>query len=279
MEAKDAVTAKLSGGLGNQLFIFAAGYATAKKLGVPLIIDKSDFSRPGESRKYELGFLEDLTYKVVDRVKTNPAQRVYDRLNSNKIFREASPIQFDPRFDEIRPGTTLLGYFQSFRYFDSVKEDIITRLVSQGTNVEVKDSISLHLRRGDYLQIETQNFHGLSTARYASRALETIRSITGHLPAYVYSDNLEIVRHELEQYSLIDLTFVNQDKLTDIESLVQMSQSQHMVMSNSSFSWWAAFLMHCRSGESVVIAPRPWFSDDSSASDLLLPDWITLDKR
>jgi len=63
-----------------------------------------------------------------------------------------------------------------------------------------------------------------------------------------------------------------------LTSMQQLAAGEHMIMSNSSFSWWAAWMMDRGTG-GYVIAPRPWFGDDTAASDLLLPNWITLDAR
>ena len=58
-----------------------------------------------------------------------------------------------------------------------------------------------------------------------------------------------------------------------------MSLSQGLIMSNSSFSWWAGWLMRQRDQSARVIAPRPWFATGESAADLLYEDWITIGAR
>lgn len=279
MNHKDAITAKLSGGLGNQLFIFSAGLAAAKRLDVPLIIDKSNFSVQGESRSYKLQFLESFATQVVDTPKNNLLKNAFRKRLSNKIFTEENPIKFDSRFESITPGTQLEGYFQSYRYFESVEDLILNTLTSQNVSLVSNNTIALHLRRGDYLQEKTANFHGITSAKYAANAIDLVRSISGNIPVSVFSDDLPLAKSELEEYFSKNLIYVQQDGLSDLESLLQMSRAEHMIMSNSSFSWWAAFIMSKRNSMSVVVAPRPWFSDDSSAADLLLPHWISLDKR
>ena len=279
MSNKDAITAKLSGGLGNQLFIFSAGLAAAKRLDVPLIIDKSNFSIHGESRSYQLQFLENFAEEVIDTPKNNPLKNAFTRRFTNKIFTEENPIKFDSRFESITPGTQLEGYFQSYRYFESVEELILNTLTSQNVPWVSNNTIALHLRRGDYLQVKTANFHGITSAKYAVNAIELVRSISGNNPVSVFSDDLPQAKIELQEYFSKELIYVQQDGQSDLESLLQMSLSEHMIMSNSSFSWWAAFIMNKRNSKSVIVAPRPWFSDDSSAADLLLPHWISLDKR
>lgn len=279
MSNQDSITAKLSGGLGNQLFIFAAGLSASTRLNVPLIIDKSNYSKPGESRKYELGFLEDLASEVVDFPVENLINRAFKRVFDNKIFREQNPIKYDPGFESVTPGTTLEGYFQSYKYFENVKDQILERLQTRNKSQNSENSIGIHLRRGDYLQASTAQFHGITSAKYAFNALKLINKIVGDFPVAVYSDDLDLAQKELAEFKTSHFEYIDQTNLTDLESLLQMAQSSHFIMSNSSFSWWAAFIMSSRDAGSTVIAPRPWFADDSSASDLLLPQWLSLDKR
>lgn len=281
---QDSITVKLTGGLGNQLFIFAAGLASATRLNVPLILDKSFYEVPGEKRTFQLGFLEDLY--TFSPVLNKPSAALFAKIkhrSSGKIFREQNAVIFDEKFLDVTPGTRLEGYFQSPKYFENIKNLLIERIVTAGNAGAVSNSIALHLRRGDYLNPGTMQFHGITTSEYALRAIDLISRIENGKPVLVYSDDQETVKKELSisansrrknQYSFID-----QRGLSDIQSLVQMSRSSHMVMSNSSFSWWAAFILSERNKEGIVVSPRPWFADGSSAADLLLPHWLTLDAR
>lgn len=281
---KDAITVKLTGGLGNQLFIFAAGLASATRLEVPLVVDKSFYEVPGEKRTFQLDFLEDL-YTLSSLSEKTPAS-LFSSINyrpRGKVFRERNAVVFDKDFLNVTPGTRLEGYFQSPRYFENIKELLLGRIVSAGKAGAITNSIALHLRRGDYLNPGTMQFHGVSSSSYALRAIDVISRSEGDKPVLVYSDDLDTVKKELNfssNFQRMDkYSFITQDGLSDIQSLVQMSRSSHMVMSNSSFSWWAAYIISERNPESIIVSPRPWFADGSSAADLLLPHWLTLDAR
>jgi hypothetical protein len=94
----------------------------------------------------------------------------------------------------------------------------------------------------------------------------------------VFSDSIDYVRHEFINLGPRFEYVENSDAGQPLKDLFRMGGSTSMIMSNSSFSWWAAFLVQNFSG-GPVIAPRPWFRSGESAADLLLNDWITLDGR
>lgn len=281
----DAIVADLSGGLGNQLFIFAAAYAQAQRLDCRLVLDASRYSNPAEPRRYELDFLEDLADETLHvpagnapsrlRIPTRLRTRLRHRATyTPNVFEETSAVAFDRAIDKITPGTTLVGYFQSSHYFDSVADLLFERLY---VILRRPAPVTLHLRRGDYLKAPVTKFHGVTSVDYARRAVALLNALGVSGPIAVFSDEANRVAQELDGFPA-DLTFPDQTGMGALASLQQLAAGEHMVMSNSSFSWWAAWIMDRRTG-GYIIAPRPWFRDDTAASDLLLPNWITLDAR
>ena len=271
----DAIVVDLKGGLGNQLFIFAAGYAQAQRLGCRLVIDASRYSNPDPPHKYGLGFLEDLadeTLRLPPKRRRPPFIRRRKAGHTQYVFEENSAVAYDPTIEKIIPGTTLFGYFQSWQYFDGVADLLFKRL---SAGVGSLAPITLHLRRGDYLNALTAKVHGLATADYARRAIALLNALGVGGSVAVFSDEQDRVARELDGFPA-NLIFPDQRGMSALASLQQLASGEHMIMSNSSFSWWAAWMMDRRTG-GYVIAPRPWFADDTAASDLLLPNWITLD--
>lgn len=271
----DAIVADLKGGLGNQLFIFAAAYAQAQRLGCRLVIDASRYSNPDQPHKYGLDFLEDLadeTLRFLPRRRIPLSIRRQRAAHTQYVFKENSTVRYEPSIETITPGTTLVGYFQSWHYFDGVADLLFKRLSS---SIGKLAPITLHLRRGDYLNASTAKVHGLATADYARRAITLLNALGVVGSVAVFSDEQDRVARELDGFPA-NLIFPDQRGMGALASLQQLASSEHMIMSNSSFSWWAAWMMNRRTG-GYIIAPRPWFADDTAASDLLLPNWITLD--
>ncbi len=271
----DAIVADLRGGLGNQLFIFAAGYTQAQRLGCRLVIDASRYSNPDQPHKYGLDFLEDLADETL-RFPTSRRRPLSTRrrraAHTQYLFEENSVVRYEPSIETITPGTTLIGYFQSWHYFDGVADLLFKRLSS---NIGKLAPITLHLRRGDYLNAKNAKVHGIATADYARRAITLLNSLGVVGSVAVFSDEQDRVARELDGFPA-NLVFPDQRGMSALASLQQLASGEHMIMSNSSFSWWAAWMMDRRTG-GYIVAPRPWFADDTAASDLLLPNWITLD--
>lgn len=281
---KKEITVRLQGGLGNQLFILTAGLAQARRLGCALSIDTSLFVA-GKSWPIEATQLrfEGLQLRESGRSQNPRLIGVFDRL-APSVFEEKS-FSFDPRIFEVQPGTTLAGYFQSEKYFSSVKEEVfkaIDSLVFDGIDLEalnmLKDVeyISLHVRRGDYVSNpEALEVHGLAGKRYFQQAVEVIRKQTGIYKVVVFSDDIPAAKSELQNIEGLDFYAVP-GELSNFATLKIFSLGQGFIISNSTFSWWGAWVGQMRSMVRPVIAPRPWFTTNMPTQDLIPDNWLTL---
>lgn len=300
-DISDGVCAYLQGGFGNQLFILAAAWEQADRLGCPLYVDTSRFlagdplERAKETpRSYELAAIghpgiligEDSPWYRNSPRRPAPIRVPFRGAHRLSVFRQPT-LGYHPEVDDVKPGTTLLGYFQSWRYFDRVSDSLAAALGSADlTEAErrgiaaagAEPSITAHVRRGDYLTPAAALHHGIAGADYFRRGLSLLRELRPSLPVRVYSDSPDIVRAELaglERLEFVDDT----DSLGSLATVLAMSSGVAFAMSNSSFSWWAAWLMSRRDANAPVVAPRPWQADGQSGHDQLLPDWLTLDAR
>ncbi len=298
-DISDGITAYLQGGLGNQLFIYAAALAQARRLHCPLYVDISHYLArdPLEfhketPREYELGALN-LPGIVVGLdspwLRNSPRRPGAIRRwgsNSRKlhVYRQQG-FGYSERVDAVVPGTTLYGYFQAHKYFSIVNDELHRHLLAAPlTNVEIDTlrylggsrGINAHARRGDYVQANVREFHGMTTTRYFTDAF----SVLGHLiqpeSIRIFSDSPDYVKAEFA--AINDLEFIDDSQLSSFGALRALATGDAIVMSNSSFSWWAAWLMSQERARPVV-APRPWQANGESALDLILPTWLTLDAR
>ena len=297
---RDGITAYVAGGLGNQLFILAAAWEQAARLDCPLYVDASSY-RVNKLYPYGLDVLDIPAVRLTPdtspwrTVRIPPGRYLpVPRRRPGRIYLERSIQHYSEKINEVRPGTTLLGYFHSPRYFAGIRDNLLASLwgVPRTTDEEriiadfrARPAITLHLRRGDYLSAPADKIY-LATVDYARRAIDLLRRAGVDQPVRVFTDSVDLVRAELGNGG-DKLEFVEKDApLGTIATLQAMAAGTAMIMSNSSFSWWAAALMRSRrTGDdpggraSLVVAPRPWTASGESRADMLEPDWITLDAR
>lgn len=297
VKISDGICGYVAGGLGNQLFMLAAAWEQAHRLNVPLYLDTSHYRVRG-TREFELtdfispaqdlGAQSPWTSIRVSKERVLPAPK---RLNpfTQSVFFEKNVTIYDEKINQVKPGTTLLGYFQSPLYFENVATLMATGInLFPATSAErdliasMEDDprITLHLRRGDYL-LPSSNEQFVASVSYAERALRVLEAMGVDQRIRVFSDSPELVKKELEHWDA-DIEIVeNTSALSTISTIKAMSAGTSFIMSNSSFSWWAAWLMNqkANSAHNPVIAPRPWVGSGVARVDMLLKNWLTLDAR
>lgn len=279
------IVAELQGGLGNQLFILGAGMSTAEKFSCGLELDARSLSNPNERSIAIEPVLELLTNQVALITGVRPLPERIKRLlsiklKSSKYFIERD-FGYDPRFNSISQKQVLSGYFQSPKYLsESVKQRLFYALeqVRIANEVDLSTSIHIHIRRGDYLSTSASSIHGLASMDYFERSIQLVQNELPNATFKVFTDSPELLtQQQLTRWNATLET--GQTSQTPLESLIEMGAGAGLIMSNSSFSWWAAWMMAQRNSASPIIAPRPWMANGDSAHELLLPDWITLGSR
>lgn len=283
------------GGLGNQLFIYCAGRALANRTGGRLLVDPSAF-RPGQRRLFELDSF-DSDFDEVHGLFGHRSKilRILNRassLTASSIFAaQDKPLRLDKSFNysEIRVGARrtvfLKGYLQSWKYFADFAGEFreqITRISSPSRWFEeqsaiigkLDNSFALHVRRGDY---ETNPYMGVTPDSYYSRAIEIATNQSGEAPIFLFSDSKTLLDDPnfLGRWRERIVVVSSPGSSRPIETLNLIAQCHHVVMSNSSFSWWGAWLG--TNAERTVIYPRPWLQGAYvDERDLALPNWISL---
>ena len=295
----------LIGGLGNQMFQYAAGKALAERHGVDLALDLSGF-RNYPLRSFLLDRLcvpeADLAIVSEDGrpagnfVRSRWMQRI-DRVlaraglpqlaSAADRYREPH-FHYDPAFETLGPQAALFGYFQSERYFSSIADALrgwfSPREPFGATAAEVRDRIgasklpvSVHVRRGDYLNPGTAEFHGILGEPYYRRAIGRIEDALGEeADLFVFSDDPAAAEQALNFVPRSRLNHAGGDPQRPWDDMALMAHCRHHVIANSSFSWWGAWLN--RSPDKHVVAPREWFAPAQltklDMADLYPPGWI-----
>ena len=132
--------------------------------------------------------------------------------------------------------------------------------------INKSNSVSLHVRRGDYLNLKNI---GVLDVDYYIKAVEYIRKNVEKPTFYIFSDDLEWCKNSLG--FLDDCIYVDWTQ-TEIDDLKLMSFCRHNIIANSSFSWWGAWLN--QNPKKTVIAPKGWLLNDPDSSNVILSDWV-----
>ena len=295
------ITVSVLGGLGNQLFQYAAGKALAERHGVELALDLTEFNN---SRYTQRPFLLDrlrvpeagrwaegegifVRAKWRRRVARALQRAGLPKLGSSREHYEPH-FHYDPAFAALGPDTMLFGFFQSERYFieiaDKLRDWFSPRESLSGAADEMLARIqtsqlpvSVHVRRCDYLNPGTAEIHGIVAEPYYREALGRLQSAIGaEAELFVFSDDPGAAEQVLNFVPRSRLVHVRGDPNRPWEDMVLMARCRHHVTANSSFSWWGAWLN--RAPDKIVVAPRAWFVQNQrnkrNTCDLCPPAWL-----
>lgn len=291
------IISKVFGGLGNQMFQYVAGRALSARLGTGLQVDVRSHGKEGASHNgYELARVfcidpAEATDESVNRMlgwrSHRNVQRVLRKVKLAGGNYVAEPhFHHWPGFDELTDGCYLDGYWQSYRYFETVeslvRNDLRFRLPLEHENMRVAQlidaepaSASIHVRRGDYVSNKSaSSHHGTCDMAYYGAALEHLgRAARSSLRVFVFSDDIDWVKANLPLPS--NAVYVGHNHGRDSHFDMQlMSRCRHNILANSSFSWWAAWLNQF--DDQVVVAPKRWFLADYDTTTLTPSSWIRL---
>jgi len=285
------VIAKIIGGLGNQMFQYAAGRSLALANGCRLKLDISGFDTYAIHNGYELGLFnikaEIASAEEVARiVGRSPRLARFLRkragLGKKSYYLERN-FSFDPWFFNRTPPVYLDGYWQSWKYFEpcasQIREELTFSRPLVGKNavaakrIAEVNAVSIHVRRGDYVANRATNtVHGFVGVDYYKEAIRRIYDTVSVPLFFVFSDDLAWARGNLGFGD--DAIFIDHNTgASSYEDMRLMSLCRHHIIANSSFSWWAAWLGH-HAGK-LVFYPGDWFAtDDKDISSLCPPEWI-----
>ncbi len=198
------------------------------------------------------------------------------------IYREREDFAFDEAVPASRPPVFLVGYWQNERYFadhtDALRRDFTLRAALsekarhfQQQITERQPSVSLHVRRGDYVRntAEARRRLDVCGVDYYRRALDFLNSKVPVASTFVFSDEIAWVKDNLKIENAVYV-----DGCADFEELFLMSCCRHNIIANSTFSWWGAWLN--ADNNKVVIAPKQWVNGDTSGRTPVPAGWVRL---
>lgn len=276
------IITKISGGFGNQLFMYACGYAAAQRLDTGLILDTS-FMDTDNLRSYELDKLN-IKYDKhfsTEWLKLYPLKVLYRKiirgtmLSHYTMFKEKETYHFDPEYLNIKNNTYLYGYWQTEKYFKNCRKDLIQMFtpryeLSSGCKKYINkanccNSVAVHVRRGDYVKI------GICLDKsYYFHAFEYLEQRMKNITYFVFSDDMEYV-HQMFKNAQREIVYVQYTSANPtLDDFFIMKACKHIIMANSSFSWWAAWLNN--NPDKQVLYPKTSWAD----SDFYPKEWTMI---
>jgi len=286
------IVLQAQGGLGNQLFQYAAARRLALQSQCALVVDHHwfDHPRPGETpRALELN-----RYQVVMRLGT-PLELLRWAPLRSRWGRYLKPLLPMTLLREQGHGVNhkvlsasgncyLSGFWQSEAYFADVRTQLLTELTPIATpgpedlaminRMQEGTPISVHVRRGDYVSLASASaYHGLCTLEYYRKAIAYMAERVQSPTLFIFSDDPDWTKAHLK--SPFPTHYVDHNPPEKaFQDLRLMSLCRHHILANSSFSWWGAWLS--RSADGLVIAPERWYAVDRPTPDLIPSRWIRM---
>jgi hypothetical protein len=284
------IYSRIRGGLGNQLFQYCVARTLADRLGTSLGLDIRDFN---QNSPYLMGLNN---FNI--RAEFNPTGMIKHKNDGymkylidiafgkqKNIFKETS-LNFNEKFLCLQNNSYLKGYWQTEKYFRDNKKNILNDLkiinLQSNQNKKISEkiakttSVSLHIRRGDYVTNTAYNVaHGTCSLTYYKNAVDhLINNIGKNFTVFAFSDDPEWVSSNLKlpvKICVID----NNSSDYNYEDLRLMSECNHNIIANSSFSWWGAWLN--TNHNKTVIAPTTWYADQSLKNNDIIPgNWTKI---
>jgi Glycosyl transferase family 11 len=269
---KAKIIVRISGGLGNQLFTYAAARRLSLVNNAELVIDdETGFLRDIHQRSYGLDVFSISARKATDREKLKPFGRIRRRILRTQakripfiqrayIYQEE--LDFDSRLLQLQPqGTVYMeGYWQSENYFvdvaNTIRSDLRLSSALNAPNLDTEAAIrnccaiALHVRWFNPPGTTGQN----APSDYYRRAVAFFESRIRQPHYFVFSDNAEATRKHLP-LPVRNATYVNHNDpdSSPYADLWLMSQCDHFIIANSTFSWWGAWL--AANPHKIIVAP------------------------
>lgn len=290
----NCITIQLSGGLGNQMFQYATALSLALDKNAQLDVDSSWFilQKATTKRDYELSIFN-IGINLDKDHSENGFRSIIERVRKKLFLKPEShqlSVVHEPYFNywsDINNGILpfkLIGYWQSEKYFAHNKDRILDVFsfpeITEEQNLTyahsistTTNSVSLHVRRGDYVSDSNTNaYHGCCSIEYYKSAIKILNSKFQNIHYFIFSDDPSWVK---ETFKLDNMTIITGNEgAQSYRDMQLMSLCKHHIIANSSFSWWGAWLGN---DEGTTIAPEKWFLDPSvNTKDIYAKSWLVI---
>ncbi len=284
------VVVKLSGGLGNQMFQYAFGFILQQRFKIKV---KYDFSFFLNKKSIHNNIMIDRVFKIGIEVANKKELNSLIGINRFRILRKIKKIlnlnnsqyiyeddQKDPIILNDKLNNCYFdGYWQNWEYLKDYKKEInkmffFAPIISKNFNeieklILNKKSAIIHFRRGDYTDKKNKEIFCQLGKEYYQKAIQLMREKNKEIIFYIFSDNIELAKDFFAFEKNAVFININKGKYS-YRDMYLMSLSKNIIISNSTFSWWAAWL---GKNKNTIIAPKLWFKQKKKAHRYYLPEW------
>lgn len=254
------VCVNLFGGLGNQLFQYAAAKRVASQYNCAVYVNKEqDNAHNTNGHNYAKELFSDAI--EVDWPRGPLGEYVFRSQGVNVVSQQDGFAPWDP--SSVTAPCVLNGYFQYYPALSPSLPDLIQELLQKGPKFPDQQATFLHIRRGDY--VEKSDFHYLQGPEYYLRAIETIQPTK----VLVFSDDIQWCKQQGWLSSIPSVEFIEEQD--EVRALFLMASCKEgAILANSTFSWWGAML----SEAPKVTYPSKWIAQQIYS--LFPPSWICI---
>ncbi len=264
---------QVAGGLGNQLFQYTFAKYLEKKCGGKCLLETNFFSNVENATGYTKRVFELDNLNACYTLLTG-AYKCSNIITENTFYESE---QFSPK-----DLTMFMGYWQNKKFFEEVKEEvrlelslrkecITPEMLNTVSEMKSENSVSVHVRRGDYMNKENKDLFYELSSTYYEKALNIVEEETGApLWVYLFSDDMDYVRSDFGFLRNYNCKYVPPGEAG--HDLFLMSKTRNHINANSTYSWWGAALSD---SDGVTVSPANWFKRMDKPK-LDFEDWIVI---
>ncbi|MCQ2080758.1 MAG: alpha-1,2-fucosyltransferase [Lachnospiraceae bacterium] len=282
---------RMTGGLGNQMFQYAL-WLKYRSLGIDAKFedfteyDNRDNKRPISLWVFGIDYPKCNLEEFYEYTDSKPG--ILAKIKRHTLGRKSREyIESTPNFDENilkKDDSYITGYFQSEKYFEDIKDEVIEAFSFNDDvilkaieiyNDDFENVASIHIRRGDYLNLQEQ-YGNICTEKYYDNAINLLVKEKNVKKFLIFSNDVQWAAKWSERYTSLGFEMViikGTSEDTGYLDMYLMSCCQHNIIANSSFSWWGAYLN--RNPEKMVIAPKIWINGKNQ-TDIYTKDMVRL---
>ena len=277
------------GGIGNQLFQYAAAYSLSLKSKKILFYD---YSLKDTFKKKHISNISDVFDIDINNVVPTynffgPLHNLFKRLFLKFLFLSKLPLFFltennykivlNRKLNKI----VMLGYWQDINFFNKHETNLKRQLKFKNFRKNFKilnliknsNSIFIHFRQGDYLNKSNKVNYSLPIDYYC-KAIDFMKKKVKRPFFFIFSDDINSISKVFFEKKIFNEKFKILKNNHDYEDLFYMTNCKHSIISNSTFAWWGAWLNHNK--KKIVIYPNLWFKNFKKSPDIFSKSWIKL---